>query len=357
MMGYNNNIENQATRIVSNTKQSSKDCIIKGMILNFLNAADRPLRAREIFDSIQYDNYDSFRVLLSRYSTNKYKYIEKIKHSTNSHYLYQISALGRLHAANPFLHRERYKARQAEQKQMFLMELLQNPEQLNNYFETLPEVQVQTVYDTVREYVDTNSLRDFGDEDDTHESVDDDEIDYEEKYYDLQEKIKKLQSENFNLQVRLTQKPTEAPKVPENKLPSTSKSKRYNLLKDWEGKQLTAAFFASELIPFDVLVKVANNDAIQGWKQKFNITSEDNVGIFARTISSTLLKEKVYRKATPDEIKDAGLYLNKNRGIRVLSKKYPSINKVLLKKSEIPNTTPVSKKTQQHRTVINNNRK
>lgn len=354
MIGYNNNIENQEIRVVSNTNQISNDCIIKGMILKILNEADRPLRCREIFDGIPYDNYNSFRVLLSRYSGKKYNYIEKMKLSSNPHYLYQISNTGRLHATNPFLHRERYKARQAEQRQMFLFELLKNPEQLNYYFGTLPDIQVQTVYDTVREYVDSNSLRDFGDVGDKHESEVDHEIDYEEKYMEAQEEIKKLKSQNFNLQVKLTQKPAQAPKVSENKLPTASKNKRYDFLCNWEGKQLTAAFFENELIPYDVLVRTASKDAIGAWKQKLNLHSDDNIGIFSKTVSSTLLKEQIYRKATPDEIKDAELYLTKNRGIRILSKKY-SINKIVLKQSEIP--AAPSKNTPQSRVVINNNLK
>jgi hypothetical protein len=357
MIGYNDNIENQATRMVSNTNQPSNDCIIKGMILKILNEADRPLRGKEIFDGIPYDNYNSFRVLLSRYSGKKYNYIEKIKLSSNSHYLYQISKTGRMHAQNPFIFREKYKARQAKDREHFLTELLNNPENMSYYFGNMDNLQVRTVFDTVQKYVDSNSLRDFGDEGDNHQSVDDEEIDYEDKYMEAQEEIKNLKSQNFNLQVKLTQRPTEAPRVQENKLPSTVKNKRYDLLCSWEGKHLTSSFFSHELIPYDVLVKVANKDAIQAWKQKFNINSDDKVGIFSRTISSTLLKEKIYREANDSEIQDARFYLIKNRGIRIISKKYKSINKVVLKQSEIPNNAASSKNAPQVKIRIDKNRK
>lgn len=353
MIGHNDNIENQATRIVSNIKQTSNDCLIKGMILKILNGADRPLRGREIFNHIQYDNYDSFRVLLSRYASKKYNYIEKIKHNSNSHYLYQISSIGQMHAANPFLHRDRYKARQAEQKQMFLFELLQNPEQLSSYINNMNNVQVRTVFDTMKEYVGSN-LRDFGDEDDSHQSSSEDEINYEDKYFSSLEEVKKLKSQVFNLQLKLNKSSSQIPKASETKLPSASKDKRYDYLCSLEGKQLTSSFFENELIPYYVLVKIAKQDAIQKWKQKLSIDSKENVGIFSRTIAATLLKEGLYRKATAQEIKEAGLYLMRNRGIRVVSKKY-KINKVVLKQSEIP--AAASKNGPQSRTVINKNPK
>ncbi|TGC09439.1 hypothetical protein CUN85_06315 [Methanolobus halotolerans] len=310
--------------------------------MKFLNEADRPLRGREIFDGIQYDNYNSFRVLLSRYSGKKYNYIEKLKLNDSPNFIYKISNIGRQHALNPFLYRDKYKARQARDREMFLSEILNNPDKLKYFFGNMGDVQVQTVFDTIKEYVDSNSsLRDFADEDDNHQSTDD-EIDYEEKYFESLDQIKKLQSQNFNLQVRLKQRPVETPKAPKTKLPSTSKGKRYNYLCSWEGKNLTSSFFENEIIPYDVLIKTAEKNAISSWKKKLNFESGENIDIFARTISSTLLKEHLYRKATFEEIREAGFYLVKNRGIRIMSKKYSSINKVVLKQSDIPNNVTSS---------------
>jgi hypothetical protein len=79
-------------------------------------------------------------------------------------------------------------------------------------------------------------------------------------------------------------------------MPSASINKRYTFICDWEGRRLTSSFFASELIPFDVLVKAAGKSTINSWKEKFNI-GDEKIGIFARNISSTLLKEGLYRKA------------------------------------------------------------
>jgi hypothetical protein len=111
------------------------------------------------------------------------------------------------------------------------------------------------------------------------------------------------------------------------------------------------------LIPYHILVKIAKQDAIQVWKQKFKIDGKERIGIFAKNISSTLQKEGVYRMANAQEIKDAELYLLKNRGIRIRSKKYKSIDKIILKQCEIPTNAAVSKNKPQARIVIDKNRR
>jgi len=332
----NNGNKTQTIGIVNNPKLTAKekDCVVKGMILQGL--LDKPpMKSRELFDSLSYDNYNSFRVLLSRYCSPRYRYIER-----NGNQI-RLTTTGRLHALNPFYYRDKYRTRQAQEREMFLSEILNDPAKLSYFFGNMGNVQVQTVYDTIKQYVDSSSsMRDFGDEDDSHQSEDDEEIDFEEKYYTLQEEIKQLKTQNFNLQIKLNQRPAPTPIVPETKLSSASKNKRYDYLCSWEGKSLTSSFFESELIPYEVLIRTANKDTIGAWKKRLNLDSGEWIDIFARTISSTLLKERIYRKATADEIKEAGFYLSKNRGIRIQSKKYPSIDKIMLKQSDIPAISP-----------------
>jgi hypothetical protein len=353
MFGNTNNNENQIPRIVRNAEQTvkDKDCLVKGTILRgLLNKS--PMKSRELFDSIPYENYNSFRVLISRYCSSKYRYIERIGDKI------KLTDTGRIHAHNPFYFREKYRNRQAKDRDMFLFEILNSPEKLNHYFGNMGGVQVKTVLDTVRQYVDSNSsLRDIGDGSDNHQSAIDDEIDYEDKYFSLKDEVKKLKTENFNMQIRMNQRPAQVPKVPDNKLPSKSMNKRYNLLCSWEKNILTSTFFEHELIPYDVLVRTVSKDAIATWKKKLNIDSDEIIGIFARNISSTLIKESFYRNATAEEIKEAGFYLTKNRGIRILSKKYASINKVVLKQSEIPIDATSPKKAPRINIVADKNRK
>ncbi|AFV24598.1 hypothetical protein Mpsy_2394 [Methanolobus psychrophilus R15] len=336
MIMNNNENKTQIPRTSSSPKLTGKekDCIVKGIILRGL-LEKQPMRSRELFNSIPYDNYDSFRVILSRFSSSKYRYIEKIGHKMP--YLYRLTDIGRVHAQNPFYFRDKYRARQAKDREIYLSELLNDPSKLNYFFGNVASSEIKTIFNTVKEYVDSNSsMRDFGDEDDSHQSADDEENDFEEKYYTLQEEIKQLKTQNFNLQLKLNQKPAPIPKAPETKLPSASKGKRYDYLCSWDGKVLTSSFFESELIPYDVLIKTADKNTISSWKKKLNLESDENIDIFARNISSTLIKERLYRKASPEEIKEAGFYLVRNRGIRILSKKYSTINKVVLKQSDIP---------------------
>ncbi|WP_091933907.1 hypothetical protein [Methanolobus profundi] len=68
------------------------------------------------------------------------------------------------------------------------------------------------------------------------------------------------------------------------------------------------------------------------------------------------MKEGLYRKATPDEIKEAGFYLEKKCEVRIISKKY-SINKIVLKQSEIPNNSASSKNMPQVKIKNDNNRR
>ncbi|MEL4306447.1 hypothetical protein [Methanococcoides sp. LMO-2] len=342
MLGNNSNNENETPRVVINNNENGKDCQVKGMILRGL--LDKPpMKGRELFDSIPYENYNSFRVLINRYSSSRYKYIERIGDKVP--YSYKLTDTGRIHALNPFHYREKYRNRQAQDRKMFLFEILNNPDKLNHYFGNLNDGQVKTVFDTVKEYVNTD-LQDFGDGSDTHQSEEDGEIDYEEKYLELQDKLKQLEIANFNLQLKLSQRPPQTPQVQQTsdkKPPSASVKKRYNLLCTWEGKLLTSSFFENELIPFDVLLKIASKNKMTSWKEKLNLDSAERIGIFARNISSTLIKEGLYRKATADEIKEAGFYLKVNRGIKILSKKYVSINKTVLKQSSIPSTATPSK--------------
>jgi hypothetical protein len=358
MIVSNNGNTNQITRVSSSTKLTAKekDCLVKGLILRGL-LDKSPMKSKELFDSIPYDNYNSFRVLLHRFCNSKYRYIQKI--GEKMPYLYRLNDNGITHAHNPFYYRDMYRASQSRAREMFLSEILNDPAKLNYFFGNMENVQVQTVYDTIKEYIVSNpSLRDFGDEDDGHQSADDEEIDdeenYEEKYYDLQDEVNKLKSQNFNLQLKLNQRPPQVTKPPETKLPSTSKGKRYDYLCSWDSRNLTAAFFENDLIPYDVLIKTADKNTISSWKKKLSFESGGNIDIFARNISSTLLKERLYRKASADEIREAGFYLAKNRGIRILSKKYPLINKVVLKQSDIPMT---SRNAPQAKTAAGKNRR
>jgi len=351
MIGYNSNNVNKTTRIVTNAEPTAKgkDCLVKATILRGL-LGKPPMKSRELFDSIPYDNYNSFRVLLSRYCSSKYRYIERIENKI------RLTDTGRIHAQNPFHFREKYRNRQAKDREMFLFEILNDPEKLNHYFGNMDGVQVKTVFNTVKEYIDLNSnLQDIGDESDNDQSTEEeDDIDYEDKYFELQDKLKQLETDNFNLQLRMSQRAPQVQQPPENKMASASKNKRYNFLCSCEGKMLTSSFFENELIPYDVLVRTANKDKFGSLKEKLNIDSKEKIGIFARNISSTLLKEGLYRKATAEEIKEAHFYLKKNRGIRIISKKYASINKVVLKQSDIPNTTASLRNTPKIKIVVDN---
>jgi hypothetical protein len=217
MFGNNNNNENETPRVVINGPTAKgKDCLVKGMILKgLLNKA--PMKSRELFDSLPYENYNSFRVLINRYCSPRYKYIERIGDKVP--YSLKLTDTGRLHALNPFHFRDKYRNRQAKDREMFLFEILNDTDKLNHYFGNLNDVQVKTVFETMKEYVDSNSnLRDYGDENDNHQSEeDDDEIDYEEKYFELQEKLKNAETSNFNLQLQLSQRPAQAPQVPDKR--------------------------------------------------------------------------------------------------------------------------------------------
>lgn len=352
MQGNNNSTNNQIPRIVTpdSPPLGNNDCLIKGMILNAL-LDKQPLKSRDIFNSIPYDNYNSFRVILSRFCSKKYRYIERI--GNTKPYFYQLTDAGKIHAQNPFFFRDKYKLRQSKDRELFLFELLNDPAKLGYYCNNMDNIQLRTIVDIVKEYVPSNSaIRDFGDEGDNHQSVNDDKINYEDKYFSSLEEVKKLKSQVFNLQLKLNKKSSQIPKPTETKLPSASKDKRYDYLCSWEGKRLTSSFFEHELIPYHVLTRTVSKDRIGAWKKKLNIDDSENIGIFAKNISSTLLKESLYRRATDEEIKNAGFYLTKNRGIRILSEKYPSINKVVLKQSEIP--TESSKNTPRSNIVIKN---
>ncbi len=55
---------------ISVNKISSNDCHLKAMVLQALIPA--PLISKDIFNSIPYENYNSFRVNLNKYCKNGY---------------------------------------------------------------------------------------------------------------------------------------------------------------------------------------------------------------------------------------------------------------------------------------------
>ena len=106
--------------------KSLQDGVLKGLILNAV--LDEKHSSHTIYQSIEYENYNSFLVALNRLT--RYGYLSKIgKGKCNSKpFKYSLTKKGVFHAHNPLLnlqHREQYIQKRA-------MEFMENTEQFQN---------------------------------------------------------------------------------------------------------------------------------------------------------------------------------------------------------------------------------
>lgn len=79
------------------------DCELKSLVLKTVAKQGNNCTSRQIFDSINYDNYNSFRVCLSRYVKNGYLK----KDGTKRPFYYYLTKKGREHAQDPYILKKR----------------------------------------------------------------------------------------------------------------------------------------------------------------------------------------------------------------------------------------------------------
>lgn len=81
------------------TCKNLKDCTLKAMVLRAVAAGGNNCTSRQIFDKIEYRNYNSLRVSINRYV--KQGYLRK--HGNKKPYYYSLSKKGLLHAKDPLI--------------------------------------------------------------------------------------------------------------------------------------------------------------------------------------------------------------------------------------------------------------
>ncbi len=88
-------------------RKTHKDCTLKGMVLRAVAKNNNNSTSREIFNSINYNNYRSFRVSLHHYTRNGY--LKKCGDKKPYHYC--LTKKGFLHANDPFVLKKRREMR------------------------------------------------------------------------------------------------------------------------------------------------------------------------------------------------------------------------------------------------------
>ncbi len=84
-----------------------KDCTLKGIVLKAVGRNSNNATSRQIFNSIEYRNYNTFRVSLNRYV--KQGYLKK--RGDKKPYHYCLTKKGFLHANDPFVLKKRRELR------------------------------------------------------------------------------------------------------------------------------------------------------------------------------------------------------------------------------------------------------
>jgi hypothetical protein len=81
------------------TRKNLKDCALKAMILRAVAAGGNNCTSRQIFDRIEYKNYNSLRVSVNRYVRQGYLR----KHGNKKPYYYSLTKKGFEHAKDPLI--------------------------------------------------------------------------------------------------------------------------------------------------------------------------------------------------------------------------------------------------------------
>jgi len=104
--GYHGNI-NMISTSSEPGRKAHKDCTLKGMVLRAVARHSNNATSREIFNSINYNNYRAFRVSLHHYVRNGYLR----KCGDRKPYHYCLTKKGYLHANDPFVLKKRRELR------------------------------------------------------------------------------------------------------------------------------------------------------------------------------------------------------------------------------------------------------
>jgi predicted transcriptional regulator len=80
-------------------KKTLKDCTLKGMVLRAVASGGNNCTSRQIFNQIEYKNYNSLRVSINRYV--KQGYLKK--HEDKKPYYYSLTKKGMEHAKDPLI--------------------------------------------------------------------------------------------------------------------------------------------------------------------------------------------------------------------------------------------------------------
>ena len=237
----------------------SNDCHVKAMVLQALIPA--PLMSKNIFDSIPYDNYNSFRVSLYNYCKQGYVQMQGKKP-----YHYSLTDKGKLHAQNPYLCREKFANKIDAIVSRYGMEIAVQHlsgdetarEQIENYLKTLqnnkPEI-VESVQKVIEVMPAPESIEPTEDEYGEQRV-----LSYEEllnEYEVANRKIDELNSENNRLRNqqmnhnRQIQEMKEKPREPEKEPVKSATKKdvsdemmeRFHLTTEWHGRYLKKIFF------------------------------------------------------------------------------------------------------------------
>jgi hypothetical protein len=105
MFIFNGVEENSRTNMTHQRKKVKKlhDCTLKGMVLRAVAAGGNNCTSRQIFDKIEYKNYNSLRVSINRYMRQGYLK----KHGDKKPYYYSLTKKGLLHAKDPLILKKR----------------------------------------------------------------------------------------------------------------------------------------------------------------------------------------------------------------------------------------------------------
>jgi hypothetical protein len=331
------------------------------MVLQALLTA--PLMSRDIFDSILYENYNSFRVSLNKYHKQGY-----IQMQGKKPYHYSLTEKGKLHAHNPYICREQFanklNAIVSKNGTDIGMEIaikyLSGDEaakkQIEEYLKTLQEHKPEVV-ETVQRVIEVMPVPEV------IEPVDDEYGDqrvlsYEEllqgnelanaKIEELNAEVQRLRNQqlNCNMQIqKMKEKPRESEKniteAPAKKGVTDDMMMRFELINEWRTKYLNKKFF-DLLVHYRPYRIIAASNVKELMRMKWN---QDEVAVCDSRTGIKMVKEGFCEELSAKDIQEQGFHLKWLKdGIYVVSE-VPGVKRCrIMKKSDYSKCQSLAKK-------------